>query len=210
MTVAAETAAAPARSVLRPIALGLGVGLGYGVAIRAWMRLVSTDHEFSWSGTGYIVSVFIVLGLSAGTVTAIRYRARPWGVVAVRAVGIALGLGCFVAAGAGMFPTVIAGALAYSRTDWPRWLRIVLAAFAVLSAVALIVTLADLSWARRTIALLCYLPLCAVEVALFSRLLKPTLPRGTFPRGVRVGAVILAVLVVAIGAVAITGIAQGN
>jgi hypothetical protein len=52
--------------VVRWTAAGLTVGATYGAALRAWMRPVSTDPEFSWGGTGYIIGVFSVLGAMAG------------------------------------------------------------------------------------------------------------------------------------------------
>src|SRR3954454_7152387 len=78
---------------------GAAVGAAYGVALRAWMRLVSTDPDFTWSGTGYIVGAFTVLGAMVGLATAGRRREWRWRLVASRGVGIVLSLGCFAGAG---------------------------------------------------------------------------------------------------------------
>ncbi|MBI4939447.1 MAG: hypothetical protein HY830_01720 [Actinobacteria bacterium] len=98
------------------IVIGLTVGVVYGVSLRAWMRLVSTDPGFTWIGTGYIVGAFAVLGAMAGLTTGLRRRGRRRAVLAARTAGIVLSLGCFVAAGAAMFPTVVPAGLALART----------------------------------------------------------------------------------------------
>ena len=169
---------APIRSTL----IGLAVGAGLGVALRAWMRLVSTDPEFSWSGTGYIVGVFAVLGAMAGLVSA--GRRRTWGrlLFGLRAMSITLSLGCFMAAGALMAPTVVPAALGWARSDWPRRVRAALILLGVVAAVGVVLTLPQLGLARRLLALVVYLALCLVEVALVARLYAPSLPRGSLGR----------------------------
>jgi hypothetical protein len=37
-------------TVVRLTFVGRVVGVGYAACLRAWMRLVSTDPEFTWSG----------------------------------------------------------------------------------------------------------------------------------------------------------------
>ena len=37
---------------------GAVAGVLWGVVARAWMRLISADHEFSWGGTLAIVAIF--------------------------------------------------------------------------------------------------------------------------------------------------------
>jgi len=164
------------------VLLGLLLGLGYGVALRAWMRLISTDPEFSWSGTGFIVGVFTVLGTMAGLATVARARWGTRTVLAVRLLGIVLSLGCFMAAGAAMIPTVVPAGLGVSRTDWPRWLRGLLIAVGAAAAVGVIATLPGLEPGRRAWGLLIYLALVPIEVALVARLYAPNLasiPRRT-------------------------------
>jgi hypothetical protein len=168
--------------VLGLTATGAAVGAAYGVALRAWMRLVSTDPEFSWSGTGYIVGAFTVLGAMAGLVTAGRRRGWRWRLVAGRGVGIVLSLGCFAGAGVVMLPTIVPAALGRARTDWIRPLRVGLVLFGAAVAVVVVVTMPDLTLQRRLVALAAYLLLCTVEVAMMARLYAPTLPRGLLPR----------------------------
>lgn len=158
---------------VRTVLAGLLVGLTYGVALRAWMRLVSPEPEFSWSGTGYIVGVFAVLGTMAGLATVTRARSGPRVVLAVRVVGILLSMGCFLAAGVAMLPTIVPAGLGVGRTDWPRWLRASLVVLGAAAAVVVVATLPDLEPGRRALALVIYLALCPVEVALVARLYRP-------------------------------------
>lgn len=195
----------PAVRVVRTACAGLMVGALYGAALRAWMRLISTSPEFSWSGTGYIVGVFAVLGAMAGLATA---GAREgWGrrLLAVRSAGIVLSLGCFVAAGSFMLPTVVPAALGRARSDWPRPLRVALVALGAAVAVALSVfaTLSGLPPWRLILGLVLYLMLSWVEVELLARLLAPSLPAGTLGRGRRVAAV-AAAATLALGLVVLT------
>ena len=59
-------------AVLRAALIGLGLGVAWGAAARAWMRLVSTEPEFSWLGTSLILGLSGVLGLLTG----LSWRAR--------------------------------------------------------------------------------------------------------------------------------------
>jgi hypothetical protein len=148
------------------------------------MRLISTDPQFTWSGTGYIVGVFTVLGTTAGLATAARHRHRPRSLLVVRGIGIVLSLGCFVAAGAAMLPTIVPAALGRARTDWNRLVRIALVATGAATAVilSLFVTMTELPPGRFVLGLTLYLALCGVEVEMTARLYAPSLPAGTFRR----------------------------
>jgi hypothetical protein len=167
--------------VLRMMAAGAAVGATYGVALRAWMRLVSTDPGFTWSGTGYIVGAFTVLGAMAGLVTVGRRRRWRRRLVAGRGVGIVLSLGCFAGAGVLMLPTIVPAALGWARTDWVRPLRAGLLLFGGVIAVVVVITMPDLTLQRRLVALVAYLLLCTVEVAMMARLYAPSLSRGFLP-----------------------------
>lgn len=112
-------------------------GIALGAVARWWMRLLSDDPEFSWSGTIAIVAAFTVAGTGRGVAAlARRSRRRRWSTVG-RLVGAVLTLGLFVAGGSLMFPTVAAGSLAAWRSDWPRWARIVPGALALSGPVLL-------------------------------------------------------------------------
>lgn len=174
-----SASAADGGDLLRTTLSGLAVGIGYAACLRAWMRLVSTDPEFSWSGTGYILGAFAMLGAMAGLVTAGRRRGWGRALVGTRAAGIILSLGCFVAAGAFMLPTIVPAALGWSRTDWPRPVRTGLLLLGTVAAIAVVTTLPGLTLPRRLLAVVIYLMLCPVEVALTARLYAPRLPPGS-------------------------------
>ena len=189
----------PPIPIVVAIGAGFAVGTVYGVALRAWMRLISTAPEFSWGGSGFIVAVFTILGTFAGLATALRARARGAALLLVRAAGIVLSLGCFVGAGAAMLPTIVPSALGRARTDWPRWLRIGLVALGATAAVliSLFASLAELAPGRMTLGLALYLGLCTVEVELCARLYAPSLPAGTLRRPFRIAIVAGAAILLA-------------
>jgi len=64
-------------ALLHAALLGFGLGAAWGVVARAWMRLVSTSHEFSWAGTVAIVVLAAVFGTGVGLAPAAR-RATGW------------------------------------------------------------------------------------------------------------------------------------
>lgn len=53
---------------------GAGLGLMWGIAARLWMRLISTEPEFSIFGTAAILIIFTLFGLFAGLGFAARRR----------------------------------------------------------------------------------------------------------------------------------------
>lgn len=100
-------------SLLRAAALGAAAGAAWGVTARAWMRLVSTSHEFSWAGTLAIVGLATVLGTGVGLASAAR-RHRGWR----RGLRLAVvpGLLLFVGQGLPLLPAfVLAGPLVARR-----------------------------------------------------------------------------------------------
>jgi hypothetical protein len=118
-------------SRLRWALAGAGLGLGWGVAARAWMRLISTDPEFSWSGTGYILGACTVVGLLLGAAEASRRRGAMGWWRATAASGLLLGVG----AGTIVLPTALLGGLAAGRRRWHPAVRAVLALAAAVPAV---------------------------------------------------------------------------
>ena len=81
-----------------------------------------------------------------------------------------------------MFPTIILGALAWARTDWPRALRIVFAVLAGLSMLLVAGQLLELGWLRAWTAISLYLVIVAVEIRVFAEMHRPTLRRGSLTR----------------------------
>lgn len=128
----ATAAPATARRVAAgsTIALGLLAGATLGAVARGWMRMVSDDPEFSWSGTIFIVVAFALAGFGHAIAGAARRsRRRRWSTTG-RVVGAVLTLPLFGGAGSIMLPTVLFGALARWRSDWHPAVR---GAFAVLA-----------------------------------------------------------------------------
>jgi Cu-Zn family superoxide dismutase len=115
------------------------------------MRLISTEPEFTWAGTLFIVIAFAVFGLGQSISWTARRRSwrRP-GVTTARVAGAVLGLAIFGGAGSLMLPTVLFGGLAVWRTDWARLGR-VLAGRVALPTIALVAAglIDELGWGLR-------------------------------------------------------------
>jgi hypothetical protein len=97
------------------------------------MRWISTEPEFTWSGTLFIVGAFALFGAAQGAVLAARLLQAPrWLAWPVRFAGVfALVPLCY---GPGMLlaPTIVFGGIAVSRADWGRRVVGTCAAIAVL------------------------------------------------------------------------------
>ncbi len=106
------------RGLLRGAALGLALGAAWGAAARGWMRLVSTEPEFSWEGTLAIVGFATLLGLLVGLVTiALRQGRSGWWRLAV-----VPGLILFLSPGIVMLPGCVIGGIAAARRTRRGWL----------------------------------------------------------------------------------------
>jgi len=140
--------------VLPIVAIGVFGGLALGVIARAWMRLISEDPAFTWSGTLFIVLGFTYFGFTQSIVAAARRRStRRSRLTVLRVIGVAGMLPLFVAAGAVMFPTVIGGGLALARVDWRRFTRAVCVVVALAPVAFVGNDLVDsFGWSLRTLA----------------------------------------------------------
>jgi hypothetical protein len=117
---------------LRPVGAGLVLGAGWGVLARVYMRLISTDPEFSWAGTLFIIGLSAVFGAAIGLVHAARTRGgRVWWRFAVLPA-----LVLFAGAGMVLFPAVLLGGFAWGTRAW--WPVRALAAAAVLAVPVLL------------------------------------------------------------------------
>ena len=107
--------------VLTTTAAGLGLGLSWGIAARVWMRLISTEPEFSWTGTVMILALTGLTGLVLGLLYGVRRtgRSRWWRVLAV------LCLPMFASPGMLFFPAFLLGGLLYLPHLWTRLLGLV-------------------------------------------------------------------------------------
>lgn len=99
----------PAASVLTAALAG---GAVWGVTIRAWMRIIAEDPDFSWGGTLYIMIAPTLGAFLVGLAILAARRGpglrRAVSIIGARASVVPLGMG----AGAILVPTVIFGGLA--------------------------------------------------------------------------------------------------
>lgn len=164
--------------MLRAALIGLTVGVAWGLAARLFMRLVSTDPEFSWSGTLFILGLAGALGAGVGLAAEARaQRRRRWWWLA-----LVPGLLLFAGQGMPFLPAFVVGGALLRRPS------IASRAFAGLSIVGPGVML---WWAERLndetmlaaptraqVSMLVVFPLLAVGLALMGdRLWGP--PRAT-------------------------------
>jgi hypothetical protein len=97
---------------------GFVLGALLGVVARLWMRWISTEPEFSWGGTIFIVGAFAVFGLTQAVALSTRLHRRGRLVRTVaRAAGVVGMLPLFASAGSIMMPTVVFGGLAVWRRE---------------------------------------------------------------------------------------------
>ena len=102
-------------------------GLVLGVFARLWMRWISTDLDFTWSGTIFIIMSFTIFTTTQATVYVLRRRIKTRRLTSViRGGGIFLTLPLFTGAGAVMFPTVALASIALWQKKIDRKVRIAL------------------------------------------------------------------------------------
>jgi hypothetical protein len=148
--------------------------------MRLWMRFVSTDPEFTWSGTGFILGAALLAGLGLGTAYAFSRKARRgwWRLFGLPV--ILLGGG----AGAIMLPGLLLGGLAFGCRNWPKTVRIALAFVAIGGTIALIGLTSEDGFGpiKITVALVSFAVLHTVEMAAtgiaFSSKRRSPLPPG--------------------------------
>jgi hypothetical protein len=126
------------------------------------MRFISTDPEFSWGGTSYILLIPTLIGICMGIV---RSSPEP-------KLSRVFGFGSAVLLGMGggivLLPTVLLGSVAVAKSNWPWWPRV---ALGLLSAIPTAAVLLDDSLNGRlkaTIAFVVYLGLCATMIKMVS------------------------------------------
>jgi hypothetical protein len=140
------------RRVVWPLVVlgGLGGGLVWGIHARVWMRFISTDPQFTWSGTLFIVLGFGIAGLAQSAAhLGRRAGLRRSRLTALRVVTFAGLLPLGAAAGGPLFPTIVIAPLALTHTEWSTRTRLVLVGVAIIPIVAIGgILLDDLSVAR--------------------------------------------------------------
>jgi small-conductance mechanosensitive channel len=116
------------------IPLALGTGLALGVTARAWMRLITTEPEFTVGGTLGIVLGFALFAVMQSISALASQRPwRDWPRRGARLLGLMGMLPLMFAAGALMAPTIVLGGLALWHPQWPRPIRWVLGLLVLLN-----------------------------------------------------------------------------
>ncbi len=128
-------------------------GLVLGIVARLWMRWISTDPEFSWSGTGFIIGAFTIFTTNQATVFVLRRRTKSRRLTTIiRGGGTIFSLPIFGAAGAIMLPTVALTSIALWQKKMDRKVR---AALCVIGSVIPIIQIrgfiSDFGWTIATL-----------------------------------------------------------
>jgi hypothetical protein len=186
---------------------GLAGGLAWGIFARVWMRFISTDHEFTWSGTLFIVIGFGVAGLAqSGAYLGRRADLRRSRITVLRVVAFACLLPLGAAAGGPMFPAIVTAPLALTHTEWSRRLRLFVWAIVLLPILAIATILADdLSGLRLGAGFLWFLVVYAGIVWAARFTLAPQRDGWQAPRAARVAGLAALVLAFALEVIFLFG-----
>ena len=155
-----------------PVVGGALVGLAWGVSMRGWMRYISSDPEFSWGGTFFILAAAAIVGSLLGLA---RHRRRVGGTGWWRLSFASLLL--LGAGGAVMWPSVVLGAIALARRNTRWWLPLGIAALGAQVPVIgeAVLDNGDLGTVETVVAVAWYLPMLAAEAWGFSVAFAPAI-----------------------------------
>jgi hypothetical protein len=157
---------------------GVAGGLIWGVLARLWMRLISTDPEFTWSGTILILIVASLFGLGVGAAAAGRRSQRRWVRRATRVLGAMSLVFLSLAAGMILVASVVPATLALTERRWWKPVRVAFLALSLLPAKVVVDGLAeDFSGLKAAIALVLYVGLAAVLVVGWGSIVGSRKPR---------------------------------
>lgn len=184
-------------------------GVAIGVVARWWMRLITDEPEFSWSGTIFIVGAFTVAGTGHGLAWAAR-RAdlrRRWTTPA-RIVAAVLTLPIFVGAGAMMMPTVLCASLARHRSDWRRAVRVVVSLLALPAPVLVVVDIVRNGITPgRLLGIVLFVATYALVVSSLGAVVAPIDDGWRMRRRVRIAIVVGTSLLVLFAVTSVVGVA---
>jgi hypothetical protein len=186
--------AATTRSAFWAVPAGMIGGIVLGIVARLWMRWISSDPEFSWAGTLFIIGAFAVAGLwQAAAWAARRAGWRRWVTTVVRTAAVIFTLPIFTGAGSIMLPTAVAASLAAWRTDWPRALRVLLAVLAAPAALFVVSQIvAEFGWSPATLGRIAlFAGIYVIVVTALQPSVAPLADGWRVPRVVRIGAVVV-------------------
>ena len=175
------------RGAWRLVLLAPLVGAAGGAVARGWMRLISDEPEFSWSGTLAVVVAFALLATGHAVAWAARRRAtrRRWTTLC-RSIGAVLTLAIFVGAGAIMLPTVLGASLARWRSDWSRRARLIAGATAVPAPVIVVLDILRTSASPlRLTGLVLFVATYAAVVTTSGGVVAPVADGWSMPRWLR-------------------------
>lgn len=209
--------------VAKIVAFGFFGGITVGILARLWMRWISTDPEFSWSGTIFIVMSFTIFFTTQSIVKALRLQVESRrGTTWVRVSGVLFSLPIFGAAGGVMLPTVTIASVAL----WTEWLsklgrkalivRVVLLALSLGAPISISrKIISDFGWTISTLGrILLFVMIYSLVIIATRPTLRPYIDENSVPRELsKIQQVLLAVGVLAILAVltvGTVGISLGN
>jgi hypothetical protein len=138
---------------------GLVGGLAWGIQARVWMRFISTDPEFTWSGTLFIVIGFGTAALAQSAAhLGSRAGLRRSRLTPLRVASFASLLPLGAAAGGPVFPTIVIAPLALTHTEWSTRTRLLLSGVSLIPIFAIGgILIDDLSLARAAIGFVWFL-----------------------------------------------------
>jgi len=138
---------------IRILLVALTKGFVLGVVARAWMRWISTDPEFTWSGSIFIVISFMIFMVNQSLVRLLRQRFKGRrSVLLIRISGVIFSLPIFNAGGALMFPSVALASVAKWNTALGKRTRRVLLLLALIIPVIISKDIvSDFGWSFATI-----------------------------------------------------------
>jgi hypothetical protein len=95
---------------------GASLGLVWGIAARLWMRLISTQPEFSLGGTAMILTITTLFGVATGCALAARRHTWPrWAQAMLRTLAVITFIPFGIAGGAPLMLTVLVATLAITQ-----------------------------------------------------------------------------------------------
>ena len=152
-------------------------GFVLGVIARAWMRWISTDPEFSWSGSIFIVLAFMIFMVNHSIVKLLRQRFKGRrSVLLIRTGGVIFSLPIFTAAGGMMFPTVALASVATWNPALGKRTRGVLFLLAlIIPAIISSDIVSDFGWSFATIGrILLFVSIYSVVILATKPTLSPS------------------------------------
>lgn len=187
------------RQVPWPVVLlgGLVGGLAWGVFARIWMRFISADPDFTWSGTLFIVIGFGIAGLAqSGAYLGRRAALGRSRMTVLRVATFAGLLPLGMAAGGPMFPTIVLAPLALTHNEWSARSRLLVGVVALLPVLFIAtVLLDDLSVIRASAGFVWFLAVYAGIIWAARFTLAPQKDGWKAPRAVRALGVVAVALV---------------